>query len=411
MDVIMNLNSITTLQQITCFLDGTQEVSLSFPSKDTRYRFVQETLAHFHYRTAAKADKGLLRRYIIRVTGYSRAQVARLITQFLQRRQIVRRHGRTGLFPTRYTPAHIKLLARTDELHGTLSGPATKKLCERAYQLFGQQEYRQLAQISVSHLYRLRKSISYGRQRRFFAKTRPRPIPIGQRRAPRPNGQPGFVRVDTVHQGDLDGVKGLYHINAVDEVTQYEIVCGVERISERFLVPALELLLHQFPFITHGFHSDNGSEYINRYVVRLLNKLLIELTKSRARHSNDNALVECKNGSIIRKHLGYSHIPQRYAAQVNLFHQNYLNPYVNYHRPCFFPVVKTDAKGKQYKSYPYASMMTPYDKLKSLPQAHGFLKPGLTFDQLDAKAYEISDTEAAKRMQEEKRKLFENIMN
>ncbi|MEM7495188.1 MAG: hypothetical protein AAF471_03445 [Myxococcota bacterium] len=135
-----------------------------------------------------------------------------------------------------------------------------------------------------------------------------------------------------------------------------------------------------------------AAEYINRHVVRLLNKLLIELTKSRARHSNDNALAERKNGSLIRKHLGYAHIPQHAADEVNLFHQNYLNPYVNYHRPCFFPVVKTDAKGKQYKSYPYASMMTPYDKLKSLPQAHGFLKEGLSFRQLDAKAYAISDT-------------------
>ena len=194
------------------------------------------------------------------------------------------------------------------------------------------------------------------------------------------------------------------------KVTQYEIVCGVERISEQFLVPALEQLLEQFPFVIHGFHSDNGSEYINRYVVRLLNKLLIELTKSRARHSNDNALVECKNGSIIRKHLGYAHIPQHYAAQVNLFHQTYLNPYVNYHRPCFFPVVKIDAKGKQYKSYPYASMMTPYDKLKSLPKARGFLKQGLTFDQLDAKAYEISDNEAAKQLKEAKTKLWEAVM-
>ena len=99
------------------------------------------------------------------------------------------------------------------------------------------------------------------------------------------------------------GIKGLYHINAVDEVSQFEIVCAVEKISERYLIPVLEQLLDQFPFIILGFHADNGSEYINRHVVKLLKKLLIELTKSRARHANDNALVESKNGSIIRKHL------------------------------------------------------------------------------------------------------------
>jgi len=410
MEVIMNTEQLTTLRQVACFLEGTQSVAMAFPSQQAAYAWIEHTLKQFGYKHRAKADKGLLRRYIAQVSGYSRAQVTRLIAQFLGTQRIARRHKTTHPFQQRYTSKDIRLLARMDALHNTLSGHATKKLCQRAHEIFGQIQYAGLAKISVSHLYNLRKSVSYRRQRRIVEPTRPRSVAIGQRRAPRPNGQPGFLRVDTVHQGDLDGVKGLYHINAVDEVTQYEIVSGVERISEQFLVPVLEQLLHQFPFVIHGFHSDNGSEYINRHVVRLLNKLFIELTKSRARHSNDNALAECKNGSIIRKHLGYAHIPQHYAAQVNFFHQNYLNPYVNYHRPCFFPVVKTDAKGKQYKSYPYASMMTPYDKLKSLPQAHRFLKEGLSFRQLDAKAYAISDNEAAKQLKEAKTKLWETIM-
>ena len=80
-------------------------------------------------------------------------------------------------------------------------------------------------------------------------------------------------------------------------MTQFEVVVSVERISEVYLIPALEHLLASFPFVIRGFHADNGSEYINRRVARLLEKLRIEFTKSRARHSNDNALVECKNGS------------------------------------------------------------------------------------------------------------------
>ena len=89
-----------------------------------------------------------------------------------------------------------------------------------------------------------------------------------------------------------------------------------ERISEAFLIPVLEALLLSFPFVILGFHSDNGSEYINRHVAKLL---IEEQTKSRSRHSNDNAQAESKNGAIVRKHLGYSHIPQRFATPVNAF--------------------------------------------------------------------------------------------
>ncbi len=89
-----------------------------------------------------------------------------------------------------------------------------------------------LAGISVSHLYNLRQSKAYQRQRLTFEKTRPKSSTIGERRKPCSNGQPGYIRIDTVHQGDLDKQKGVYHINAVDEVTQFEVVCCVERISD-----------------------------------------------------------------------------------------------------------------------------------------------------------------------------------
>ena len=88
-------------------------------------------------------------------------------------------------------------------------------------------------------------------------------IVIGQRRAPSPNNQPGYLRVDSVHQGDQDGIKGVYHINIVDCVTQFEGVATCERISEAFLIPVLDALLDSFPFVVKGFHSDNGSEYVH----------------------------------------------------------------------------------------------------------------------------------------------------
>jgi len=196
-------------------------------------------------------------------------------------------------------------------------------LCERAFRVFGDARYERLATISNGHRYHLRQVKLYLRQRVMVSKTRSLKVTIGERRKPRPQGQPGFLRVDSVHHGDPEGIKGLYLINAIDEVTQFQYVAAVERISERFLLPILEALILAFPFIIRGFHADNGSEYINHRVAALLNKLHIEeFTQSRARRSNDNALVESKNGSIVRKHLGYSHIPGGYASQVNDFTLN-----------------------------------------------------------------------------------------
>jgi hypothetical protein len=145
-----------------------------------------------------------------------------------------RKHRTTNGFQLKYTREDKLLLAALDVRHNTLSGPATKKLCERAYQLFGETEYQRLAGISIAHLYNLRKSKTYIRQRHQYKKTKPVCSRIGERRMPHPNGQPGFIRIDSVHQGDQDGVKGVYHINAVDEVTQFDVVCTVEKISERY---------------------------------------------------------------------------------------------------------------------------------------------------------------------------------
>lgn len=72
---------------------------------------------------------------------------------------------------------------------------------------FGKHEYAGLAQISVAHPYRLRQSKSYRTRRMHFTKTKPTPVAIGERRGPEPEGRPGYLRVDPVHEGDRAGVK------------------------------------------------------------------------------------------------------------------------------------------------------------------------------------------------------------
>ncbi len=406
----MKLEEIETIEQLKDLLAGTQPVAFSVISdKATRYRWIQGELARFKYLTLPRQEKGIVIRYLMKLSTYSRQQVTRLIDQY-RRTGRLQHHQRTVAgFKKKFTEKDIRLLATMDERHDTPCGHAIKKLCERAYQVYDEVEYATLAEISVSHLYNLRKSVTYNRQRRQFEKTQSRHSVIGERRKPHPQGQPGYIRIDTVHQGDLDKMKGVYHINAVDEVTQFEVVCSVERISEHYLLPILKQLIEMFPFAVLGFHSDNGSEFINKRVAKLLNKLQIEFTKSRARHSNDNALVESKNGSVVRKQFGYAYISQSWASLINEFNNAHLNIYLNYHRPCFFAEIETDNKGKERKRYHYKNMMTPYEKLKSLDNAKDYLKPGMNFEILDKIASKISDNQAADQLQKARQKLFKTI--
>ena len=165
-----------------------------------------------------------------------------------------------------------------------------------------------------------------------------------------------------------------------------------------------------FPFEVKGFHSDNGSEYINYRVARLLRKLHVEeFTKSRPRRSNDNALVESKNASVVRRHLGHAHIARRHAALVNGFLRDVLAPYLNYHRPCHFPLETTDRKGRTRKRYPFENVTTPYLKLKSLDGAQRYLRPGVTFEQLDSAAVALDDLAAAQLVNAARNQLFRDI--
>ena len=405
----MNDENLKTLEQIKRFLEGSEAVEFRALAVEEKYEWTEKVLMRVRYHRLRRAEKGVIRQYIQKVAGYSTAQVSRLIVEYSQTGRLRRIPYKRHRFTLKYSPSDIELLARTDELHGWLSGPATKKITEREYEVYGHSEFENISRISVSHLYNLRRSNTYRGVIRVFTKTKPAVVKIGERAKPDPKGQPGYIRIDTVHQGDLNGRKGVYYTNAVDEVTQWEIVASVERISEAYLVPVLESLLAQFPFVIKGFHSDNGSEFVNHVVAGLLNKLLIRFTKCRPRHTNDNGLVESKNGSVIRKNLGYAYIPQACAELINGYNRDFLNPYINFHRPCFFPVTVIDHRGKVKKTYPYEEVMTPYEKLKSLPQAERYLRSGVTFATLETIANQMSDNQFAERMVKARSDLFQQI--
>jgi transposase InsO family protein len=393
-----------TLEQIVRFLGATEEVRFEASTRAEVYAWVEQLLCRQEYVRQGRAARGLIRRYLGKMTGLSRAQTTRLIRRYIATGQVRTDPSRRHLFPRRYTEADIALLACVDEAHETLSGPATRRILQREFHEYGKSEFQRLAGISNGHLYNLRRSSRYRQRLRSFAKTRPSPVSIGERRQPDPQGRPGFLRVDTVHQGDGPNGKGVYHINAVDEVTQWEIAAAVPRISEAYLEPALQTILTQFPFVIHGFHSDNGSEFINQTVAKLLNKLMIEQTKSRPRHCNDNGLAETKNGAVIRKHLGWGFIDASQADRLQQFYMAHLNPYLNYHRPCAQADIEIDGKGRQRRRY--RRYQTPLETLLALPKAKQYLCPGLTLATLQRIGKTMSDTEAARRMQEAKHRLF-----
>jgi transposase InsO family protein len=395
--------------QIAKFLEASQGIDFAGKSRAEVYHWVQQMLTQQEYFAKTKRERGSVRAYMAKVTGRSLPQITRLIRQYRETGKVesiaVQRHN----FTRKYTTADLALLAEVDRAHERLSGPATKRILEREYRQFGRKQFEHLANLSVSHLYNLRNSGAYRKLAAVFEKTRPAPIAIGERRKPNNGGQPGWLRIDTVHQGKWDGCNGVFHINAVDEVTQWEVVGCCGAISEQHLIPVLEAILHQFPFVIRGLHADNGSEFVNHTVARLLNKLRIEFTRSRPERSQDNALVEGKNGAIVRKHIGYGHIPAEHAELIQKFYTAHFNPYLNFHRPCAFGTITYNERGKRERIYEVANYRTPLEQLQSLPGAENCLKPGVTFRYLEQLARNMSDTECAAQMRTAKLKLLRAV--
>ena len=391
------------------FLEGSRHMEFDVESREEKYTLIRASLVSVGYQQLSKKDKGTVKMFLEKVTGYEQKQMKRLIKKWKKDGLYFVKRKTFGASVRIYKPEDIALLIKTDVAHKTPNGRSVKQTLVREFVTFGKEAYANIAKISVSHIYNLRKN-----NRQYlsseaikYSKTNPVNANIGERKKPVPYGKPGYIRVDSVHQGDLDGDKGVYHINLVDEVTQWELVGCVPQITDEYMKPLLEMLLSMFPFVIINFHSDNGSEYINQVVERILARLLIKQTKSRSRKSTDNALVEGKNGSVIRKHMGRNFINKSSAGAINEFYADYFNVYLNYHRVCLYATNYTDKRGKIRKKYDQT--FVPYENFKSLEKAEQYLKEGVTFAMLDEIAYAKSDNDFAEEMQKAKLKLEKNI--
>ena len=413
MVINMDESQLRTIEQIEQFLAASAEVAFTAHGGDVeRYAHISRVLKRFDYPGCNKRVRGVLLRYLQHTSGYSRAQLTRLVKQWHTNRlasvPLVKRYKAPAApFARKYTALDIELLVEMDKAHEDVCGPAITHILKRAFFDYGDTRYERLARLSSSHLYNLRKSAGYQRLRVSFTKTHPVCNSIGVRKAPCPNGRAGFVRIDSVHQGDEDGMKGVYHITCVDSTSQWQVEACVQGISEAFLLPVLEMVIAQFPFVIEGFHSDNGSEYINHKVAKMLEKLRIEQTKSRSRQSNDNALAESKNASVVRKHMGYAHIPKKHAQPINTFYQECFNPWLNLHRPCMFATAVVNAKGKVVKVYKHKDVKTPLEALVLLDKLGLVMfKTQTKLAELLTQAKQQTDLAAAQDMQRAKYELF-----
>lgn len=400
----------TTVSKIEKLLNSTDKIKPAAKNKAELYEEMDVFLRKIKYNSLRKKDKTTVKKFLKKLTSYSKGHIKRLINAH-KKGQLQWSDWNKNKSAKTYFREDIILLNNVDKAHNWLSGLATKNILEREYSTFGKTEYEKIRNISVSHLYRIRASRTYQMLGGKFEKTKYSSVPIGERRKPNPYNCPGFLRVDTVHQGDFNKKKGIYWINIVDEVTQFEFVFCVPEICQKYVLPILKELTETCPFKIINFHSDNGSEFINKKVAGFLNGKKIYQTKSRPRRHNDNALIESKNGSIIRKNIGYYHIPatEKNANLLNKYCREWFIPYLNFHRPCLFPTIKTDQKGKEKKYYKQEDVFTPYEKLKSIPNWETFLMSSHSPESLNKIASLMSDTDFALLKNQHKDIIFKQL--
>ena len=394
---------------INALFEANKCTQISFDTKSEKINWVKQFLNKVKYkRIEQKTLKTKIKAIIADSTGLSDRTIDLWIYKYKHGKLKSKTYKR-NTFHKIYTWDDIILLVKVDAATERISASSLCNLFDREYNIFHKKEFERLANISKSHINNLRLTPAYKRRAIVFEKTHSTKshfLPIGKMEA---KGIPGYLRVDTVHSGTHNEQKGLYYINMIDDTLQTEYVFTVPVISERFMRVILDILLQSYWTPIEAFHSDGGSEYNNNVVVALLNKLHIEdCTRSRPYHCNDNALIEMKNGYIIRKHFGFGYIPKEFSEKFNIYLSEYFNEYLNFHRSSgYLTGTHKSKKGRTVREYSYYN--TPYETFKE--KYIEYLKPGLTIEDLDKIAYAKSDYESAQEMNKYKKELFKEIFN
>ncbi len=171
---MVNDAGVMTMEELATFLESSDAVTFKGRSRKENYAWIEGTLRRYKYTSRARAEKGLLRRYLEKMTGYSQAQLSRLIAEYRRTGHVRLPEYQRHRFLTKYSRADQALLAEVDNAHSRLSGPATQAILRREYEVYGRNEFAQLSEISVAHLYRLRKMYAYRQHCLTVHKTNPK---------------------------------------------------------------------------------------------------------------------------------------------------------------------------------------------------------------------------------------------
>jgi hypothetical protein len=139
-----------SLEQIRAFLEASDAVGFQGRNREEVYSFGYQTLRQQRYEEWKRRGRGLVRRYLAKMTGWSRAQVTRLVSMYGNGEEVKAKPPSGHRYRQRYTGEDIQLLASVDTAHQTLSGPATQKILYRAYHEFGETKYERLARLAVA---------------------------------------------------------------------------------------------------------------------------------------------------------------------------------------------------------------------------------------------------------------------
>jgi len=167
-----------SLEEIRAFLEASDGLGFKGRVREEVYEWVNQMLRQVRYQDLKRSGRGLVRRYVSKMTGLSRAQSTRLLRMYVRGEEVKPKPYRRHRFRQRYQREDIELLAEVDEAHETLSGPATQKILQRAYYDFHELRYERLARLSVAQLYRLRQSRTYRQRRVAYQPTRPHRCPL-----------------------------------------------------------------------------------------------------------------------------------------------------------------------------------------------------------------------------------------
>ena len=412
MIVTLQTERLRTMEQVRAFVEGSEPVDYQPKDRASAYAFVRRTLAAFDYHRLGRADRGCVRAYIGKACGFSAAQISRLIRQQAETGAVVDRRARNSgrPFETVYAAADIRLLAEVDEAFGGMSGLATCEILRRARDVHGDARFERLADVSRSHLYNLRATRTYRTKRTTWAKTRPSPVAIGVRKAPEPNGQPGFLRVDTVHLGDRGRAQGRVrrqrrgrghavrarwrgagHLGAVHGSGAGSAAAPVP-VRRAGLPRRQRLRVRQPP---RRQAAEQAARRVHEVAPAALQR---QRPSSRARTPTWCAGIWATSTSPSASPTTWTASPARACRRSSTSTA-----------PACSPPSAWTPRARCGEPTAATTCSTPLEKLKSLPGAASFLREGAGFADLDRAAAAQTDMQAAKSLNRARDELFRKV--